>query len=113
MESRTDRDAAADNGLFVALSRFVVQTPTSEAVRAAFVQRPRLVDSVPGFVKLDVIVPDDAPNEFWLITYWTNRQSYVSWHSSEQHRASHHFMPPGLKLVRGSTQLRFFEHVTS
>jgi heme-degrading monooxygenase HmoA len=99
--------------LFVALSRFVVANAMSGAVREAFANRPHLVESAPGFVRLDVICPEDAPDEFWLITYWTDHASYEAWHHSALHHASHAGIPKGLKLVRGSAHVRFFTHVAS
>ena len=105
--------AMTNSSLFVALSRFTVANNMSEDVRKAFGERPHLVDDVPGFVKLDVICTDDEPNEFWLITYWTDQTSYEIWPEGPLHRPSHAGIPRGLKIVRGSNQIRFFKHIAS
>jgi heme-degrading monooxygenase HmoA len=105
--------ARGDTRPFVALSRFVVANGMTTAVKEAFVRRPHLVDGAPGFVRLDVISPVDAPDEIWLLTYWTDEHSYRSWHHGHTYRAAHAGIPKGLRLVRGSAQLRYFEHVSS
>jgi heme-degrading monooxygenase HmoA len=99
--------------MFVALSKFEVANGMTEQVKEAFVNRPHLVESAPGFTRMDVISPLDYPDEIWLITYWTDEGSYKTWHHGELHRESHKWIPKGLKLVPRSTQVRFFEHVSS
>lgn len=96
----------------VALSRFEVVEGWSEEVVAAFRARPHLVERAPGFVRLDVLRPVDTPSQFWLITYWTDEQSFRSWHG-EYRIAAHQGMPAGLRLVPGSFELAAFEHVTA
>lgn len=99
--------------MFVALSRFVVANDTAEQVRDAFVNRPHMVEAAAGFVRLDVISPSGQADEFWLLTYWLDEQSFKEWHHSHLYRESHRGIPKGVKLVPGSVQLRFFEHVCS
>src|SRR5581483_2650181 len=69
-------------GVFVVLSKFVVANAMASDIAAAFRSRPHLVDSAPGFVRLDVISPEENPDEFWLITYWTSRSHFEAWHKS-------------------------------
>lgn len=59
--------------MFVALSKFVVANGTSSEVAAAFRNRPHKVDFALGFVRMDVLSPEDNASEFWLITYWASR----------------------------------------
>jgi len=99
--------------MFVALSKFVLANAMSSEVAAAFRRRPHLVDSAPGFVRLDVISPEENPNEFWLITYWISRSHFEAWHKSHRYRESHSEIPKGLKLVAKATNLTFFDHVAS
>jgi heme-degrading monooxygenase HmoA len=100
----------AGNG-FVALSKFTVANGITEEVKAAF--RLHLVDSVSGFVRMDVISPVDCPDEIWLLTYWADEESFRIWHHSHLYRESHKGIPKGLKLVPHSAELRFFEHIGS
>jgi heme oxygenase (mycobilin-producing) len=95
--------------MFVALSRFTIANGMSEAVRAAFRQRPHLVDSVSGFLNMEVMSPIDNQHDIWLLTRWCDEQSYRSWHRGHEYSASHKDIPKGLKLVQGSTEIRVFE----
>jgi heme oxygenase (mycobilin-producing) len=99
--------------MFVVLSKFVVANGMTEQVKHAFMRRPHLVDSAPGFVRLDVISPLDNLDEIWLITYWEDEASYRTWHHGHTYHASHRQLPKGLKLAPQSAQVRFFDHVGS
>lgn len=98
---------------FVALSRFVVANDKTREVKDAFASRPHLVDSAPGFLRMEVLSPHDTPDEIWLLTYWTEESHYRTWHGSHIYRESHKGIPKGLKLVPKSAQIRFFDHVAS
>ena len=97
--------------MFVAMSRFRVR-PGQEAMTGdAFRRRPHLVDDQPGFVRMEVLSPEAQPNEFWLITYWQDRESFETWHRRHLSE-SHSLMPRGLKVERGSRVLEYLELVT-
>lgn len=93
------------------MSRFRVQEGQEGRVADSFRDRPQRVDDQPGFVRMEVLRPEDPPNEFWLVTVWQDRASFESWHS--HHLAdSHQDMPRGLKVEAGSRSLQYFELVT-
>jgi heme oxygenase (mycobilin-producing) len=98
---------------FVALSQFTIANDMVNEVRQAFLNRPHLVDSASGFLRMEVISPVEAPDEIWLLTYWTDEASFRDWHHSHQYRESHGQIPKGLKLVPKSARLRFFEQICS
>ena len=98
---------------FVALSSFVVANGMTDEVKAAFRARPHLVDDVAGFVRMEVLSPVERPEEIWLLTYWTDEASFQAWHHGHLYHESHAGIPKGLKLVRGETRLRHFNHVAS
>lgn len=98
--------------MFVAVSRFVVANGMEEDVAAAFVDRPRLVDDVLGFERLTVMRPEGRPEEFWLITEWSDRESFEDWHRGHGYASSHRGIPHGLKLVQGETRITKFEVLT-
>lgn len=100
------------NPTFLALSRFKVRNGMSSEVRDAFLQRPHLVDSADGFVRMDVVSPTGDDAEFWLLTYWRDENSFREWHRSHLYRESHAGIPPGLKLVPESTELLTFHYIT-
>lgn len=98
---------------FVALSKFVIANDPTGTVKAAFRNRPHLVDEAQGYVRMEVLSPVERPEEIWLITFWTDEASFVAWHHSHLYHESHRGIPKGLKLVPGETQVRRFEHVAS
>lgn len=111
MNTTTNPTASTDASAFAVRSRFVIANGMVEEVRAAFRNRPHLVDAAPGFVKMAVLSPSDRPEEIWLMTYWRDRQSYVDWHGSHLYRSSHAGIPKGLKLVGAETQIRHLDVV--
>ena len=82
------------------------------SVADAFRARPHLVDDAPGFIRMDVLTPDDNDAEFWLVTYWTDEASFKRWHQSHLYRDSHAGIPKGLKLVPEATELMTFRYIT-
>jgi heme-degrading monooxygenase HmoA len=98
---------------YVSISRFRVRNGMEAAVAEAFRARPHLVDEAPGFVRMDVLSPDGDASEFWLVTYWTDEESFRLWHHSHEFRQSHAAMPAGLKLDPAATELRSFRYVAS
>ena len=97
---------------FVALSRFRVANGMTPEVQSAFRQRPHLVDRASGFLRMEVMSPHDDPSEFWLLTWWTDEDSYKTWHKSHLYRESHEGIPRGLKLDPTATQVRFFSTIS-
>lgn len=95
--------------MFVALSRFTIANSMSAEVREAFRRRPHLVDGAPGFLRMTVMSPVDAPEEIWLVTHWTDEASYRSWHRSHEYHESHRGIPKGLKLVPKSASITLFD----
>jgi heme-degrading monooxygenase HmoA len=96
---------------FIALSRFTVANGMAEQVKDAFINRPHLVDTACGFLRMQVITPSDDLREIWLFTYWRNETSFKAWHRSHLYHDAHKGIPKGLKLVPRSASLRCFELV--
>ncbi|MDX5438029.1 MAG: antibiotic biosynthesis monooxygenase [Pontibacter sp.] len=97
--------------MFVALSSFEIANDMAAEVKEAFINRPRLVEGAPGFIRLDVLSPKDNGNEIWMMTFWTDEGSYDVWYKNHM-RESHQGVPKGLKLVPHSARIRTFDHVT-
>lgn len=95
--------------MFVAISKFVVRNGMSGDVQAAFRARPHQVDQAEGFIRMEVLNPQENRDEFWLITHWQSREHFTRWHRSHEYRDSHKGIPKGLKLVRGATEIRYFD----
>lgn len=97
--------------MFVALSRFVVRNGMEDDVRAAFEERPHLVDLAPGFIRMEVLRPRERSEEFWLMTWWKDEASFDAWHKSHAYKDSHAGIPRGLKLVPGEQRIHRLECV--
>ncbi len=99
--------------MILAVSRFRVANATEDAVAAAFLNRPRLVESWPGFLGLETFRDAKDATVFYLVTRWTNAATFRAWHSSPAHRASHAWMPAGLRLDPSNTRLVELERLSS
>ena len=86
-------------------SRFRVANGLESSVHDAFINRPHLVDSAPGFLGMEVYEAADDATIFHLVTRWADQGSYDTWHRGEAHHASHAFMPRGLRLDASYTRL--------
>lgn len=113
METFEARGTSEPSVGFVALSKFVIANGMAAEVKRAFNERPHLVDTAPGYVRMDVISPLDRPEEVWLITYWLDAESFRVWHRSHEYHESHRGIPRGLKLIPGSAEVRHFEYVSA
>ena len=98
---------------YVVISRFKIANDTAREVRDAFLSRPHLVDTAPGFQGMEVLTPTNDPDEFWLLTRWADEESYRSWHHGHTYRESHKSMPPGLKLDSARTLIMTFRSFAS
>jgi signal transduction histidine kinase/heme-degrading monooxygenase HmoA len=91
--------------MIVVVSRFRVANGMEGDVARAFQERPREVESAPGFLGLEVAIDSTDPAIFYLVTRWTDADSFDRWHHGPEHRASHAFIPKGLKLDPAFTEL--------
>lgn len=91
--------------MFLSVSRFTVANDLDEAVRDAFRNRPHMVDSAPGFIRMEVANSSDNPKDFWLLTWWQDDDSFNAWHRSHAYQESHRDIPKGLKLDPSQTSL--------
>lgn len=91
--------------MILAVSRFRVANGTEGEVSAAFRNRPRIVDSWPGFLGLETFTDVKDATVFYLVTRWTDTATFRAWHASPEHRASHAWMPAGLRLDPSYTRL--------
>lgn len=97
--------------MILAISRFRIANEMQHEVEEAFLNRPHLVDTVPGFIGLEVFTNRADSSAVYLITRWTDVNSFHSWHSSPAHRISHQGIPKGLKLDPSQTELLFLQRI--
>ena len=84
--------------MILATSRFRVANGMEQEVRAAFADRPRLVDASVGFLGMDVFTEHGDATIFHLVTRWTDSSAFRAWHGSAAHRQSHAGIPRGVRL---------------
>lgn len=97
--------------MMLVISRFKVAGGKEEEVRAAFLHRPRLVDSAPGFLGMEVFTDAQDPSLFFLVTRWTDQASFDDWHHSEAYRLANRQFPAGLKVAAGFNEISRLEPV--
>lgn len=97
--------------MVVAISRFLVVNGQEEAVAEAFRNRPRLVDEVPGFLGMETFTEGSQADAFYLVTRWTDEESYRVWHASPDHKLSHKGIPKGLKLDPKFTKVQVLDRI--
>lgn len=97
--------------MFLSVSRFAVANGLDDAVRTAFRERPHLVESAPGFIRMEVANPCEDDKEFWLLTWWQDEASFNAWHHSHAYHASLAGIPKGLKLDPERTVMMRFDVV--
>lgn len=98
--------------MVVALSRFKVANGREGDVRDAFLNRPGLVENAPGFLGLEVFTDAADPSLFYLITRWTDPDSFRRWHAGPDHHRAHQGIPKGLKLDPSFTQLLTLDRIS-
>ena len=98
--------------MFIAMSRFEVANGLEQEACEAFKNRPHLVDDVAGFIRMEVMRPLEEPQQFWLMTWWTDEASWNTWYRSHQYKDSHSGIPSGLKLLPEKTRIWKMERVT-
>jgi len=91
--------------MIAGLSRFKVANGFEAQVKEAFLHRPHLVDHVPGFLGMETFTEEKDGTAFYLLTRWTDAESFRAWHASPAHHASHRGIPKGLKLDPTFTKL--------
>jgi heme-degrading monooxygenase HmoA len=94
--------------MFISISSFVIANDMVKEVQEAFHNRPHLVDKAPGFVRMEVFSPQANPHEFWLMSYWTDEESFKAWYKTHHYHDAHAGIPKGVKLVPNSVSVRYF-----
>jgi heme-degrading monooxygenase HmoA len=62
---------------------------------------------------MEVLSPSADPDEFWLLTRWSDEPSYRAWHHGHSYRESHQGIPSGLKLDPSRTKIMTFTSLAS
>ncbi len=98
--------------MILGMSRFKVANGLESEVREAFLNRPHLVDHVPGFLGMETFTEEKDGTAFYLLTRWTDAASFRVWHASPAHHESHRGIPKGLKLDPSFTQITVLDRIS-
>lgn len=98
--------------MILAVSRFRVANGKEGEVVGAFLDRPRLVDGWPGFLGMETFTDHADTTVFYLVTRWTDPESFRAWHASPAHRESHAWIPRGLRLDPSYTKVLELDRLT-
>ncbi len=109
----TERVPILVDNMLLAISRFKVANGMEDDVKQAFFNRPHLVDTAAGYLGMETFTLRDEPKVFYLVTRWTNHETFKTWHTSPAHHASHKGIPKGLKLDADFTQVTLMERLAS
>ena len=94
---------------YVSVSRLRVAEHEAPGLIHAFRERVHLVDSAPGFHRLEVWQGSE-PGEILMVSWWRDRECFKAYMRSPEHRTSHDRIAPEL---RDQIKLERLENVTS
>lgn len=91
--------------MILGLSRFKAANGMEAQVKDSFLHRPHLVDHVPGCLGMETFTEEKDASAFYLLTRWTDAESFRAWHASPAHHESPRGIPRGLKLDPSFTEI--------
>jgi heme-degrading monooxygenase HmoA len=98
--------------MIVSMFHVTVPADHAQAFEASWSQRAGLVDSMPGFLGMDVLRDGAKPGHYIVLTRWTARENFDAWVNSPAFTAGH------LRSAAGDTgaapmSIEFYEVVPS
>jgi heme-degrading monooxygenase HmoA len=101
--------------MIVAISRITVTNGNDEGLAAQYARRSGLVDTMPGFISMEVLRHAERPQEFLVYTRWETREAFEAYYKAQQFRMAHQNVaniPGGIKIDRHTRILDIYEVVT-
>jgi len=89
--------------MFVVSNRIPVAKGHEDEFAARFRDRAGLVETHPGFIKLEILRPEPlmlhgqemgGSSYHVVLTYWQRKEDFVAWTESEDFRTAHSKRPP-------------------
>jgi heme-degrading monooxygenase HmoA len=79
--------------MIVVSNRIQVTKGQESAFEQRFEGRARLVESMPGFVRLEILRP--LKSEYYVVlTYWESPEAFEAWTEGPEFREAHSRRPP-------------------
>jgi heme-degrading monooxygenase HmoA len=86
--------------MIVVTSRIRVVEGDAEALAAQYRARLHRADGASGCVGIEILRNVDRPEEFVVISRWSNREAYEAWRRGPLFREAHRRIPAGLRIDR-------------
>ena len=96
--------------MFVVMNRISVNPDYTEQFEERFRNRAGEVDKMKGFVRNQVLRPDNLDDPYIVLTYWESKADFEAWVNSDAFRQGHArsgTLPP--EAFRGHSKLESFE----
>ena len=87
---------------YVAVSEIAVDVEGTPALRAAFDDRLRAVESWEGFLGLELLADRRQAGRYLMISRWQSKEVFVRYMRSDDHRESHARIPSGPHAPRAA-----------
>jgi len=94
--------------MFVFISHLSVPEADRPALERHFRERAHLVDSFPGFLYLQLLVPQAGDASYTFLTAWESRQALGEYMRSMEHQLSHSREPAEI-MARTTVRHEAFE----
>ncbi|WP_299433301.1 antibiotic biosynthesis monooxygenase [uncultured Meiothermus sp.] len=76
--------------MFVTMNRIAVNPEHAGLFEQSFIERTRLVDTMPGFIRNQVLRPaNPAEQPYIVMTFWESEASFAGWVESPQFKEGH------------------------
>ena len=97
--------------MIVITSRLRVVGGDADALADSYRNRARLADALPGCLGVEILRHIDRPEEFMVVTRWTDEDAYAAYRAHPAFRQAHQAIAqlPGLRIDRASRVVERYE----
>ncbi|MBN2612786.1 MAG: antibiotic biosynthesis monooxygenase [Bacteroidales bacterium] len=75
--------------MFVAINYITCKDFYREKFEKLFATRAKEVDTMPGFIRMQVLKPDDREGDYLIISHWKAEEDFRKWSHSPQFLEGH------------------------
>jgi heme-degrading monooxygenase HmoA len=75
--------------MFVAINYITCRDEYRERFELLMSSRTRAIDTMPGFIKMEVLKPINAINDYLIISHWKSEEDFSAWKASPQFMEGH------------------------
>lgn len=100
-------DQGGDAGAYVVSSEVTIAAAAASTLERAFLERVHLVESAPGFQRIEIWRDFSQEGVVQMVSWWDNVESFRRYTRSPQHRVSHARIPTVPEKPRGASVRRY------